>query len=79
VLYILQELVPSPQIKQKFNTQSVDAIHGNDLCASVFRKNAVKRHKAFKAFFCIQDPRKTVPDRKTHPNFKVDLFLAHIQ
>jgi hypothetical protein len=78
-LYILQGLLPSPQIKMKFVPQSVDKINGNDMCYRVFGKNASTRHKTFKAFFTIQDPRKIVPSRSTHPNFKVDPFLRWIQ
>jgi hypothetical protein len=78
-LYILQGLSPSPQIKMKFLSQSMDPINGSDLCYRVFGLNASKRHKEFKAFFTIQDPRKIVPSKKTHPNFKVDPFLRSIQ
>ena len=52
-------------------------MNGNDLCHEVFGKNAEKRHKHFKAFFAVQDPRK--PNKMTHPNFKVDPFLSWIQ
>jgi hypothetical protein len=78
-LYILQGLSPSPQIKMKFLPQSVDRINGNDMCCHVFGPNAAKRHKEFKAFFTVQDPRKKVPPRVMHPNFKIDPFLRWIQ
>jgi len=32
----------------------------------------------FKAFFACQDPYKPIPPKKTHPNWKVDPFIAHI-
>jgi hypothetical protein len=54
-LYILQGLSPSPQVKMKFLSQSMDRINGNDICCHVFGPNAVKRHKEFKAFFMVQD------------------------
>jgi hypothetical protein len=78
-LYILQGLSPSPQIKMKFFAQAVDKINGNDMCFRAFGHNASKQHKAFKAFFTIQDPHRIIPPRATHPNFKVDPFLRWIQ
>jgi len=78
-LYILQGLSPSPQNKMKFWLHHDDPVNSNDLCAKVFGKNAEKRHKHFKMFFAIQDPLKQVPPKSTHPNFKVDPFLAWIQ
>ncbi len=77
-LYILQGLSPSPQIKMKFVPQALDPINGSDMCFRVFGRKASKRHKEFKAFFTIQDPRKIVPPRTTHPNFKIDPFLQWI-
>ncbi len=74
-LYILQGLSPSPQVKQKFQPQSVDPVNGNDMVVSMFGRNAEKRHKMFKVCFCVQDPRKIVPPKTTHPNFKIDPFL----
>jgi hypothetical protein len=74
-LYILQGLSPSPQIKMKFSPHTADPINGSDMCFHVFGPNASKQRKEFKAFFTIQDPRKIVPPRTTHPNFKIDPFL----
>ncbi len=70
-LYLLNGLNPSPQINMKFKSQSEDPINGNDLCHERFGKNAVKRHKHFKAFFSCQDPLIPGPSRKTHPNHKI--------
>jgi Transposase IS4/SAP domain len=78
-LYILQGLSPSPQVKMKFKPQSIDAINGSDLCSSVFGENAEKRHKQFKSFFAVQNPLLPVPSKTTHPNWKVDPFLAWVQ
>ena len=39
--------------------------------------NAVRRHRHFKCFFSIQDPRIRTPSRKTHPNWKVEPLLKH--
>jgi hypothetical protein len=30
-------------------------------------------------FSWFQDPRKTTPSKKTHPNWKIDPFLAYMQ
>jgi hypothetical protein len=78
-LYIFQGLCPSPRISMKFVPQSEDPIQGNDLCFKIFGRRGKERHKEWKAFAVIQDPKKVVPPRKTHPNFKVDLFLTHMQ
>jgi hypothetical protein len=78
-LYILQELSPLPQIKMKFLPQHEDPINGSNISFKVFGRNGDRGHKMFKAFFACQDPMKQVPSKKTHPNFKVDPFLAHIQ
>ena len=78
-LYILQGLSPSPQIKMKFQPQHEDPVNGNDMCHKIFGKNAEKKHKHFKTFFTIQDPLKPIPPKLTHPNFRVDSFLAWIQ
>jgi hypothetical protein len=77
-LYLLKGLSPSPQIKMKFKSQVEDPINGSDLCHMIFRKNAEKRHKHFKAFFSCQDPMLPTPPRKTHPNHKIDNFLSHV-
>ena len=78
-LYILQGLCPSPQVKQKFKPQHEAPINGNDLCHKIFGSNGDKRHKQFKTFFAIQDPKKDPPNRKDYPNWKVDPFLAWMQ
>ncbi len=49
------------------------------MVVSMFGRNADKRHKMFKAYFCIQDPCKIVPLKSTHPNFKIDPFLKWAQ
>jgi hypothetical protein len=54
--YVLHGLTPSPQVKMKFKSQLEDLVCGNDVCHSVFGKNAEKRHKHFKAIFSCQDP-----------------------
>jgi hypothetical protein len=78
-LYILNGLSPSPQVEMKFRSQSQDPVNGNDLAHKAFGHNAERRHRHFKAFFSVQDPRVNPPSRKTHPNHKVDEFLLHIR
>ncbi|KAL7562479.1 hypothetical protein ACA910_005453 [Epithemia clementina (nom. ined.)] len=78
-LYILQGLNPSPQINQKFQSQARNSVQGNDLCFRAFGANATRRHRHFKAFFCVQDPTKIAPSRKERPNYKVDPVLRHVQ
>ena len=77
-LYILQGLSPSPKVKLKFKHQYKDPVNGNNMCHKVFGRNGDKSHKMFKALFTCQDPMKLVASRKTHPNFKIDSFLAHL-
>ena len=76
---MLQGLNPSPQVEMKFFNQRSDPVQGSDLCHRIFGDNANKRHKQFKAFFCLQDPAKQAPTRKDRPTYKVDSFLKHLQ
>ena len=78
-MYMIQGLNPSPQLKLKSKSQSVESIQGNDL---VFRciggDNYEKRHKQFKRYFAVQHPYLPIPDTNTHPNWKLDPFLKHL-
>ena len=78
-LYMLQGLNPSPQVEMKFFNQQSDPVQGSDLCHRIVGDNANKRHKQFKAFFCLQDPAKQAPTRKDRPTYKVNSFLKHLQ
>ena len=78
-LYIIQGLNRSPQVEQKFASQTNNPVQGNDLCSRVFGSNAIHRHCRFKAFFCIKDPTKKTPCHKEHPTYKVAPFLHHVQ
>jgi Transposase IS4 len=71
-IYIMNGLSPSPRVDMKFNTQSVDEINGKYLVFRYFGTNALRKHKHFKAFFSIQDPRIIAPDRSSKPNWKVE-------
>ena len=74
-IYFLHEVSPSPQMEMKFRPQCDDPFNGNDYVFASLGKNATRRHKHFKCFFALQDPRIAVPSRKTHPNWKVEPFL----
>ena len=37
-----------------------------------------QRHQEFRKYFAVQHPLKPVPSRDTHPNWKVDPFLWHL-
>ena len=78
-LHIFNGLSPSPQIKMKFKPQHEDPVNGKNLCFKIFGKNGEREHKWFKTFFGVQDPKLPIPSKTTHPNFKVDRFLSHIQ
>jgi hypothetical protein len=78
-LLMLHGLAPSPRISYKFKDQGMDPVNGNDFVKESFGTNAEKKWKMWKLFFGIQDPRKATPSKKTHPNWKVDPFLAWMQ
>jgi hypothetical protein len=78
-LYIYQGLNPSPRVSMKFRSQVEDPLQGSDLCSKVFGISGERRHKEWKALATLQCSTKPVPPRSTHPNFKIDPFLAHIQ
>jgi Transposase IS4 len=78
-IYILNGLSPSPNVEMKFSSHEQDPIQGNNLIRRSFGPNGVRRHRHFKAFFCVQDPMKPVPSRKENPLHKVSSFLKWIQ
>jgi hypothetical protein len=79
-LYFVNGLNPSPQVEMKICHQNDDPIQGSDLCYNSLGGSAgIKRHKHFKAFFCIQDPLRATPSKSTRPNHKVDNLLRHMQ
>ena len=77
-LYIVQGLNPSPQLKMKTKAQCHEPVQGIDLVAEKIGINFERRHKQFKRYFAIQHPYLPVPSQKTHPNWKVDPFLQHL-
>ena len=72
-------LNPSPQIEMKLATELKDPIHHSAFLCRVLGPSAARRFKEWKACFACQDPKLPIPSRKTHPNFKVDEFLRHLQ
>ncbi len=79
-LYMLQGLCPSPRIEYKFKSNVDDPVHGNDwLRRSMKTSQLDRRLREFKCCFAVQDPYHPIPPKKTHPNWKVDPFLEHIQ
>jgi len=54
-----------------------DPINGSNIGFKVFGRNGDRRHKTLKAFFPCQDiPWKQHLQKKNHPNFKINSFLA---
>ena len=79
-IYIMQGLNPSPQVEMKIASQMDDPCQGNDLIYQTFGGEGGKlKHKHFKAFFCVQDPKKATPSKVTRPNHKVDSLFRHMQ
>jgi hypothetical protein len=64
-LHILQGLCPSLRISMQCTTQSEDPVQGNDLCFKIFGRRGKERHKEWKAFAVIQDPKKVVPPKNS--------------
>ena len=74
-IYIANGLTPSIQVTMKFNPQEKDLINGNDLIASAFGPNVLRKHREFKTFLVCVDPEEITPPRKTHPKWKVHKFF----
>ena len=77
-LYIFQGLHPSQQLIMKTKNQSVEPVQCNYLIANVLGNNFERRHRQFRRYFACQHPYKPVPPITTHPNWKVDPFLKHL-
>jgi hypothetical protein len=63
----------------KFKYQAADPLQGSDLCSKIFGVGAETRYKQWKALVTLQCSKKPVPPKTTHPNFKIDPFLIHMQ
>ena len=77
-LYIFQGLNPSPQLIMKTRSQSLEPLQGNDLIAEKLGSNFDRRHRQFRRYFACQHPYKPVPPTSSHPNWKVDPFMLHL-
>ena len=77
-LYIFQGINPSPQLVLKTRPQSIEPVQGNDLIHSKLGKNFERRHRQFRRYFASQHPYKPVPPIHSHPNWKVDPFMNHL-
>ena len=77
-LYILHDIVPSPQIEMKLDSSKINPANGNDFCSNSFGSNPRLRHKYFKLYLACVDPLKQTPSRKTHPNQKCQPIFKHI-
>ena len=46
--------------------------------AKQYGHNFERRHKQFKRYFAVQHPYLPIPDTRTHPNWKIDPLLEHL-
>lgn len=79
-LYLLQGLSPSPQVEMKFHSQAEDPVNGYDFVHKSFGGKpslSKRRHKHFKCFLASVNPTIHVPNRASHPNWKIHPFLKH--
>ena len=72
-------LNPSPRVEDKLQTEEVDPIQSNSFLRRVLGPNAALRYRHWKCCFSLQDPKLPNPPRRTHPNFKIDEFLRHLE
>ena len=77
-LYIFQGLNPSPRVTMKMKTQNMEPLQGCDAIAEAMGPNAEHRHREFRKYFCLQHPHKPCPSKTSHPTWKVDPFLRHL-
>ena len=62
----------------KTKPQSFESLQGNDLIAEKFTVNFHRRHRLFRSHFDCQHPHKPVPPMSSLPNWKVDMFMLHL-
>ena len=80
-LYLLfwNGLNPSPQIEWKLQSKELNPIYSSAFLRRLHGPTTSLRPWHFKCCFACQDPKITVPSKKTHPNFKVNEYFQHIQ
>ena len=62
----------------KRKPHSIEPVQGNDLIAAKLGKKFVCCHCQFCRYSACQHPDKPIPPTTTHPNWKVDPFLKHL-
>jgi hypothetical protein len=78
-LFFWNGLNPSPRIEMKLETEKKDPIHSSPFLRRELAPNAARRFWEWKCCFATQDPKKDIPSKKTHPNFKVDEYFRQLQ
>ena len=78
ILYSIQGLNPSPQLHMKMKHQREEPIQGCDAIANAMGANVKKRAQQFKKYFSVRHPYQEIPPQSTHPNWKIDPLLKHI-
>ena len=63
-IYFLNGVSPSPRVEMKMQPQTVDQFNGNDMVYNSMGPNSERRHRHFKCFFSLQDPRIAMPSKK---------------
>lgn len=66
---------PAPRVELKMKSQAMDPVNGNDMVYTALGPNRERRHRHFKLFFSVQDPRIASPSKKIHPNRKIEPIL----
>ena len=74
-VYIMDGLVPSPQLTWRMQDQEHQPTHGNDRIAAVIGPGWQQKHHSFHQFFATQDPMMVPPPKTQCLNFKVDEFF----
>ena len=58
--------------------QTEEPCQGCDAIANAMGKNVKIRAQQFRKWFCVQNPYLPTPPRESHPNWKIDPVLKHI-
>ena len=77
-VYFIHGVSPSPQVQYLMSYQVDYPWNGNDMVTNSLGPNCIRSHRHFKSLFCVQDPRKNTPSRKTHPNWKIERLLKQV-
>ena len=77
-IYKINGLNPSPQVEMKLKTQAEDPIQGCVTITNCLGANNAQRYHKFKSFFAVAVSKIITLPRSTHPNWKVELFMKHV-